>query len=62
MKNRKRGKPVAHKPVICKETGKRFITYKEAGESVGGGRDGVRRCCEGTQRHHKGFHFTWDES
>ena len=56
---RGRGKPVTHPRVKCQETGEIFSTYLDAGKSVGGSRHGVRRNCEGTQAHHKGYHFKW---
>ena len=56
---RGRGKPVTHPLVRHLETGNVFRTYQEAGASVGGSRHGVRRNCEGTQKHHKGQHFVW---
>ena len=56
---RGRGKPVIHYPVMHVETGKVYKTYKEAGESINGSRHGVRRCCEGTQKHHHSQHFRW---
>ena len=56
---RKRGKPVTHQKVKHVETGNVFKTYLEAGESIGGSRHGVRRCCEGTQKHHHHNHFVW---
>ena len=55
----KRGRPVTHPKVLHIETGNLFNTYKDAGESIGGSRHGVRRCCEGTQKHHHGNHFRW---
>ena len=61
MEKRKRGKPVVHKPVECIETGRRFKTYLDAGKSIGGSRHGVRRCCEGTQKHHHGYHFQFTD-
>lgn len=57
--NRKRGKPVTHPRIKCIETGEEFETYKEAGESIGGSRFGVRKVCEGTQKHHHGKHYIW---
>jgi hypothetical protein len=59
MSNKKRGRPVTHPRIQHIESGKIFSTYKEAGESVGGSRYGVKRCCEGTYRHHKNNHFKW---
>lgn len=53
----KRGRPVTHPEIVHEETGKVFTTYTEAAESIGGSRHGVRRCCEGTQKHHHGNHF-----
>lgn len=56
---RRRGKPVIHPPIEHLETGRVFKEYTEAAESIGGSRHGVRRCCEGTQKHHHGQHFEW---
>lgn len=56
---RKPGKPVVHPPVLVVETGEIFKTYKEAAAAIGGDRSSIMRCCEGVQRHHKGFHFAW---
>lgn len=57
LPKRKPGKPVTHPPVRNCETGETFETYTEAGEAVNGDRHGVRRCAEGTQRHHHDYHF-----
>lgn len=59
MEKRGRGRPVTHQRVRHVETGNEFSTYLEAGESIKGSRHGVRRCCEGTQKHHHGQHFEW---
>lgn len=53
------GKPVTHPKVCCLETGEVFDTYTAAADSVGGSRTGIRRCVEGIQKHHKGYHWTW---
>lgn len=58
---RRPGKPVTHPPVQNRETGKIYDTYTEAGADIGGDRHGVRRNAEGTQSHHKGFHFNYIE-
>ena len=58
---RKRGRPVTHPKVRCIETGEVYTTYTEAGKEVGGSRHGVRKCCEGTQTHHHGRHYIWEE-
>lgn len=59
---RKRGKPITHPKVKCVETGEVYSTYTEAGKAVGGSRYGVRKCCEGTQKHHHGRHYIWEDS
>lgn len=51
------GKPVVHPKVVNTDTGEIFDTYTEAAKSVDGQRQGVKRCCEMTQSHHKGQHF-----
>ena len=56
---RKRGRPITHPKVLNVETGELYHTYTDAGEAIGGSRHGVRRTCEGTQKHHKGYHFRW---
>ena len=53
------GKPIVHPKVLCRETGIIFTSYTDAAASIGGSRYGVRKCCEGTQRHHHGYHFKW---
>lgn len=55
----KRGKPVVHPRIVNLETGDVFLTFKEAAEAVGGSRTGVRKCCDGMQKHHKGYHFRY---
>lgn len=63
MESKKRGKPVTH-PKIVREDGKVFDTYTEAGDSVGGNRWSVMKCCFNIQRQHKGvkFKFVKEES
>lgn len=56
---RKRGKPVTHPLIIHVESGKVYKEYTQAAKDIGGSRHGVRRCCEGTQRHHHGQHYIW---
>lgn len=56
---RKRGKPVTHPKVLHVESGKVYKEYTQAAEAIGGSRHGVRRCCEGTQKHHHGQHYIW---
>lgn len=58
---RKRGKPVTHPPIVHVESGKVYKEYTQAAEAIGGSRHGVRRCCEGTQRHHHGQHYIWNK-
>lgn len=53
------GKPVIHPKVCCLETGEVFDTYTDAAKSVNGDRCGIRRCAEGIQSHHKGYHWIW---
>lgn len=60
-KQKKRGKPVTHKPVMNVETGDIFDTYTEAAEAIGGSRFGVYKCAIGIQSHHHGFHFIFVE-
>lgn len=59
LAKRKRGKPVTHPPIVHVESGKVYKEYTQAAEAIGGSRHGVRRCCEGTQRHHHGQHYIW---
>lgn len=61
MEKRKRGKPVTHPKVLHVESGKVYKEYTQAAEEIGGSRHGVRRCCEGTQKHHHGQHYIWKE-
>lgn len=60
MESKKRGKPVVH-PKIEREDGTVFDTYTEAGDSIGGNRWGVMKCCYNIQRHHKGVKFRFVE-
>lgn len=55
----KPGRPVTHPPVKCRETGDIYETYTDAGIAVKGNRHGVRKCAEGTQKHHHGYHFDY---
>lgn len=61
LEKRKRGKPVTHPKVLHVESGKVYKEYTQAAEAIGGSRHGVRRCCEGTQKHHHGQHYIWKE-
>jgi hypothetical protein len=56
---RKRGRPVEHPRIVNLELRKTYHTYTEAAEDIKGSRFGVRKVCEGTQRHHHGYHFRW---
>ena len=51
------GRPVDHDPVILIETGEVFETFTEAAKAIDGDRSGVRRVAQGTQSHHKSYHF-----
>ena len=53
----KPGRPVNHDPVILIETGEIFLTFTEAAKAVNGDRSSVRRVAQGTQSHHKHYHF-----
>lgn len=56
-KHKRPGKPVNHPPIINLDTGEVFETYTEAGQSVGGSRFGVMKCCTGLQSNHYGYKF-----
>lgn len=56
---KKRGKPVTHPKILRTDTGEIFETYTEAGDSVGGSRYGVMKCCYRIQRSHKGKKFVF---
>lgn len=60
-RKRGKGKPVTHPKIRCVETGEVYDTYTEAGKAIGGSRYGIRKCCEGTQKHHHGRHYIWEE-
>lgn len=57
MGSKKRGKPVTHPKIVRKDTGEVFDTFTEAGDSVGGSRFGVMKCCYKIQHKHKGREF-----
>jgi len=58
-KYKKAGRPVNHPKVICVETGEVFDTYSSAARKIFGDRRNVCRCCQGTQKDHKGYHFRY---
>lgn len=45
------------RPVICVETGKTFVSCKDAGRRMGLDFSHIAKCCRGVLPHHKGFHF-----
>ena len=52
---------MTHKPVKCVETGKIYREFTQAAIDNGGSRYGVRKCAEGTQKHHHGRHYIFVE-
>lgn len=55
------GKPVTHPNVACVELGCVYETYTKAAEAVGGSRYGVRKCCNGELKTHRGLRFVHTE-
>lgn len=49
----------AHLSILHVETGNVYRTYSSAAKAIGGNRWGVRYCCMGIQKQHKGQHFEY---
>lgn len=56
-----RGKPPKHKYVYCHETKKYYKTYKEAAHDIDGDEFDIAKVCKGKRRHHKGYHFVFED-
>lgn len=54
---RKRGRPVTHRHIVDKDTGRVYKTYTDAANDICGDRANVYRVTIGIQTHHKGHKF-----
>ena len=49
------------KPVLCVETGERFLSVSEAARRVEGNNQNIVKCCQGKRHTHKGYHWAYAE-
>ncbi len=48
------------RPVVCVETGEKFISVADAARRVGGINQNIVKCCQGKRHTHRGFHWVYE--